>query len=154
MQQSYRRTTLPKCDFNKVACNFIEITILHGYSPVDLLHIFRKSFPRNTSGRLPLSLPLNPFHLIVSNYKYLFSIISCTSKTTFSRNNFHFCCFTLVFYLPFYYAMFWSLCNVSIMQCSGLTKLIGVSLCFCFFKVDSSSCSFEHSLWKFTSIGS
>ena len=29
MQQIYRRTTMPKCDFNKVACNFIEITLWH-----------------------------------------------------------------------------------------------------------------------------
>ena len=33
-----------KCDFNKVACNFIEITLRHGFSPVNLLHIFRTPF--------------------------------------------------------------------------------------------------------------
>ena len=32
--------------------NFIEITIRHGYSSVNLLHIFRIPFPENTSGRL------------------------------------------------------------------------------------------------------
>ena len=32
-------------------CNFIEIALA---LPVNLLHIFRKSFPRNTSGRLLL----------------------------------------------------------------------------------------------------
>ena len=31
---------MPRCDFNKVA--------LHGCSPVNVLHIFRTSFPRNT----------------------------------------------------------------------------------------------------------
>ena len=43
MQQIYRRTPIPKCDFNKVAllCNFIEIALRHGCSPVNLLHIFR-----------------------------------------------------------------------------------------------------------------
>ena len=35
-----------KCDFNKV----IEITFRHGCSPVNLLHIFRTPFSRNTSG--------------------------------------------------------------------------------------------------------
>ena len=35
---------MPKCDFNKVA--------LHGCSPVNLLYIFRTSFPKNTSGGL------------------------------------------------------------------------------------------------------
>ena len=32
--------------------NFIEITILHGCSPVNLLYIFRTPFPKNTSGGL------------------------------------------------------------------------------------------------------
>ena len=74
---------MPKCDFNKVEvflgkgglkicskftgehpcrsvisikllCNFIEITLRHGCSPVNLLHIFRTPFPKNTSGRLLL----------------------------------------------------------------------------------------------------
>ena len=52
MQQVYRRAPMPKCDFNKVACNFIEITLWHGCSPVNLLHIFRTPFLKSTSGRL------------------------------------------------------------------------------------------------------
>ena len=43
---------MPKCDFNKVASNFIEIALRHGCSPVNLLHIFKAAFPKNTSGRL------------------------------------------------------------------------------------------------------
>ena len=35
MQQIYRRTPMPKCNFNKVAL------LRHGCSPVKLLHIFR-----------------------------------------------------------------------------------------------------------------
>ena len=35
----------------KLLCNF-----RHGCSPVNLLHIFRTSFPKNTSGRLLLKL--------------------------------------------------------------------------------------------------
>ena len=31
--------------------------LLHGCSPVNLLHIFRTPFPRNTSGRLLLYVP-------------------------------------------------------------------------------------------------
>ena len=31
-------------------CHFIEITLWHGCSPVNLLHIFRTPFPKNTSG--------------------------------------------------------------------------------------------------------
>ena len=77
MQQIYRRTPMPKDDFNKVAlqlywnhtsawvatllkshfdmdCNFIEIALRHGCSPVNLLHIFRTPFLKNTSERLLL----------------------------------------------------------------------------------------------------
>ena len=38
----------------KLFCNIIEITLQHGYSPVNLLHIFRTPFLKNTSGRLLL----------------------------------------------------------------------------------------------------
>ena len=61
------RTPMPKCDFNKVAehrclsvisiklqSNFIENTLRHGCSPVNLLDIFRTSFPTNISGWLLL----------------------------------------------------------------------------------------------------
>ena len=33
----------------KFQSNFIEITLWHGYSPVNLLHIFRTPFPKDTS---------------------------------------------------------------------------------------------------------
>ena len=32
---------MPKCDFIKIASNFIEVALWHGCSPVNLLHIFR-----------------------------------------------------------------------------------------------------------------
>ena len=38
----------------EVQSNFIEITLRHGCSPVNLLHIFKTPFPRNTSGWLLL----------------------------------------------------------------------------------------------------
>ena len=38
----------------KLQSNIIEITLPHGCSPVNLLHIFRTPFPRNTSGWLLL----------------------------------------------------------------------------------------------------
>ena len=37
-----------KGDFNKVTCNFIEIKLRHGCSPVNLLHIFRAPFLKKT----------------------------------------------------------------------------------------------------------
>ena len=36
----------------KLRRNFIDIALLHGCSPVTLLHIFRTPFPRNTAGWL------------------------------------------------------------------------------------------------------
>ena len=66
MQQIYRRTPMPMCDFNKVALHvywnqtsawvssFIKIILRHVCSPVKLLHIFRTPFLKNISGRLLL----------------------------------------------------------------------------------------------------
>ena len=85
MQQIYRRTPMPKCDFNRVALqlywnrtlvwvfcqgvistkllwNFTEIALWHGCSLVNLLHIFRTPFSKNTSGGLLLE--------IVNSYNY------------------------------------------------------------------------------------
>ena len=49
---------MPKCDFDKVA-NFIEITLQHGCSPVNLLQIVRTPFYKNASGRQLLYIGLN-----------------------------------------------------------------------------------------------
>ena len=49
MQQIYRTPW-------QVAFNFIEIALWHGCSQVNLLHIFRTPFPKNTSGGLFLVL--------------------------------------------------------------------------------------------------
>ena len=51
MQQIYRRTLTPKCNFNKVSKQ-----LWRGCSPVNLLHIFRAPFPINTSGWLLLEI--------------------------------------------------------------------------------------------------
>ena len=40
----------------KLQSNFIEITLRHGCCPVNLLHIFRTPFPKNTSGWLLLAM--------------------------------------------------------------------------------------------------
>ena len=48
MRQIYMKTLMVKCKFNKIAYNFIEITPRHGCSPVNLLHIFRTHFTKNT----------------------------------------------------------------------------------------------------------
>ena len=56
MQQIYRRTPMSNCDFT---FHFIEITLRDGCSPVNLLHIFRTPFSKNTSRRLLL------FHILI-----------------------------------------------------------------------------------------
>ena len=47
---------MPKCNLNKLLCNFIQIKLRHGYSPVNLLHIIGTPFPKNNSGELLLFL--------------------------------------------------------------------------------------------------
>ena len=49
IQQIYRSTPMPK-----LLSSFIEITLRHGCSPVNLMHIFRAPFLKNTFGRLLL----------------------------------------------------------------------------------------------------
>ena len=59
MQQIYRRTLMPKFDFDKVVLRckvtLLKIILWHGYSPVNFLHIFRTPFPKNASGGLLLT---------------------------------------------------------------------------------------------------
>ena len=54
MQQSYRRTPMSKCDFNKVVLQLYWNHTSSWCSPVNLQHIFRTPFPNNTSGQLLL----------------------------------------------------------------------------------------------------
>ena len=61
MHQIYKRTLIPEV---LLLCNFIEITFRHGRSPVNMLHIFRTPFPKNTSSGLRLKL----------NFQKLFTI--------------------------------------------------------------------------------
>ena len=46
MQQIYRRTPIPKCDFQYSCFVTIEIALWHGCSPVHLMDIFRHFFIR------------------------------------------------------------------------------------------------------------
>ena len=43
----------------KLLSNFIEIALRHGFFPLNLLHIFRTPFPRNTPGWLLLQMTQN-----------------------------------------------------------------------------------------------
>ena len=54
MWQIYRRTPMPKCDFNKVPKQ-LEITLRRACCRVNLLHILKTTFNyKNTSGGLVL----------------------------------------------------------------------------------------------------
>ena len=50
----------------KLQSNFFEIALRHGCSPVNLLHIFRTLFPKNTSERLLLYIFLCKNNLFVN----------------------------------------------------------------------------------------
>ena len=47
---------MPKCGSIKLQSSFIEITLRHGCSPVNLVHIFRTPFPKNASRGLLLTI--------------------------------------------------------------------------------------------------
>ena len=52
MQKIYRKRPCQKAISIKLLSNFIQITLRYGCSPVKLLHIFRKHFPKNAPGGL------------------------------------------------------------------------------------------------------
>ena len=59
LQQIYRRTPMPKCNFNKIAL----LCKLNFGMAVNLLHIFGTPFPKNTSERLLLNALLLIFNI-------------------------------------------------------------------------------------------
>ena len=71
---------MPKSDFN----NFIEITLQHWCSPVNLLHIFKTSFSRSTSWWLLLS------NFIEITLRYGCSLVNLLHifRTPFTKNTF------------------------------------------------------------------
>ena len=58
---------MPKCDFNKVALQLYRNRIAAGCSPINLLHVFRAPFPKNTSERLLLFLEILADHNVTSS---------------------------------------------------------------------------------------
>ena len=65
-----KAANLQKNSHAKVQSSFIEITLRHGYSPVNMLHIFRTPFPKNTSEWLLLNIGIYS-HLIPRRSRYL-----------------------------------------------------------------------------------
>ena len=67
IQQIYKRAPMPKCDFDKVGLQlYWNHTSAWVFSAVNLLHIFKIPFSRNTSGWLLLFL-----------YSFLFQRFAC-----------------------------------------------------------------------------
>ena len=66
----------------KLPRNFIEITLQHGYSPVNLLNIFRTPFPKNTSEQVLLKLKTE-FREIIHSLQI--NEITCLYERIFSR---------------------------------------------------------------------
>ena len=48
MQQIYGKTSMPNCYFDKIALQLYWNRTSHGCSLVNLLHIFKTPFPKNT----------------------------------------------------------------------------------------------------------
>ena len=65
----------------KMLCNFIEIILRHGCSPVNLLCIFRTSFYKNTSEGLLLVMIIQKIVLIVKCRS--FRIVKVITKSRF-----------------------------------------------------------------------
>ena len=68
----------------KLQSNFTEIALRHGCSPVNLLHIFRTSFLKNTSGRLLL--------FVLSLFLFSAFCLAVLEKFVLLKNN-SFCSF-------------------------------------------------------------
>ena len=86
MQQIYRRTQCSKFTEEhpcwsvisiKSLCNFIEIALWHWCSSVNLLHIFRTPFPKNTSWWLLLNVvcSITLFEKGTTELKWFFSCL-------------------------------------------------------------------------------
>ena len=70
----------------KTCSKFIEIVLRHGCSPVNLLHIFRTPFPRNTSGWLLLMVVTKSLSVLVS-YPLTLTILAHKFISLFTEMN-------------------------------------------------------------------
>ena len=89
MQQIYSRTPMPK-----LLCHFIEIALQHESSPVNLLHIFRTTFSKNTSGQLLLNVKTRFVRKrsTWNKWNMVSILVQCSSKCTL--------CVTIFFQAP------------------------------------------------------
>ena len=61
----------------KLQSKFIEIALRHGCSPVNLLHIFRTPFPRNTTWWLLLNVALRIYVTLAHIFLSIFFLQQC-----------------------------------------------------------------------------
>ena len=86
----------------KLQSNFIETALRHECSPVNLLHIFRTHFPRNTSGWLLLHL--EPCQASILRRKTILTLKwglwnNCSSRGAFPQKNAETFTFGFTFFL-------------------------------------------------------
>ena len=81
MRKQPSRAVLRKRFSENMLCNFIEIALRHGCSPVTLLHIFRTHFLKNSSGGLLLNW------LKKSNLKRFIEALICSAQEQVLRTN-------------------------------------------------------------------
>ena len=106
----------------KLLCNFIEITLQHGCSPVSLLHIFRTSFRKNTSGWLLLPLFKNYCFSVLKGQIIRIRFISKRSNSNFS---------TLITFRALYTGVILQLSQKSSLLKFYFTAATAMSLWFC-----------------------
>ena len=75
--------------WTKLLCTFIEITLRHGCSPVNLLHFFRTPFPKNVSWGLLLdpSRYMNRKHKQTWNQKSIGTPVSSRHVEKYPQNS-------------------------------------------------------------------
>ena len=92
----------------KLLCNFIEVALRHGCSPVNLLHIFRTPFLKSTSGWLLLNFLLPKvsikFALQSERFKVFSYVVFCFLTIGFIPVNFIY--FFFIFFLVFFICFF------------------------------------------------
>ena len=88
----------------KLLCNFIEITLRHGFSPVNLLHIFRTPFLKNISGWLLLNVAQKSLRVWKKYKRSLFSSVQhcymfLTKSSKMNCKVPHFCKISIIVYI-------------------------------------------------------
>ena len=61
-------------------CNFIKITLWHECSPVNLLHIFRARFTKNTFRRLGHQIPVDPPSILLTPKAFVRQSLDAPSR--------------------------------------------------------------------------